>query len=130
MTVSAVAWKVAVAVGIEKAIAVVARLSRVPADVVAVVVVVFSRRRWQKRRWGDAATIIVSPGSLFPKPTRLVLAVGTNLAPTMKTAVAAVVVAATRRRGRWSWDSLTIAAVVLAILVIAALAVLFAVPEL
>ena len=128
MTVSAVAWKVAVAVGIEKAIAVVARLSRVPADVVAVVV--FSRRRWQKRRWGDAATIIVSPGSLFPKPTRLVLAVGTNLAPTMKTAVAAVVVAATRRRGRWSWDSLTIAAVVLAILVIAALAVLFAVPEL
>ena len=128
MTVSAVAWKVAVAVGIEKAIAVVARLSRVPADVV--VVVVFSRRRWQKRRWGDAATIIVSPGSLFPKPTRLVLAVGTNLAPTMKTAVAAVVVAATRRRGRWSWDSLTIAAVVLAILVIAALAVLFAVPEL
>ena len=129
MTVSAVAWKVAVAVGIEKAIAVVARLSRVPADVV-VVVVVFSRRRWQKRRWGDAATIIVSPGSLFPKPTRLVLAVGTNLAPTMKTAVAAVVVAATRRRGRWSWDSLTIAAVVLAILVIAALAVLFAVPEL
>ena len=128
MTVSAVAWKVAVAVGIEKAIAVVARLSRVPADVVAVVV--FSRRRWQKLRWGDAATIIVSPGSLFPKPTRLVLAVGTNLAPTMKTAVAAVVVAATRRRGRWSWDSLTIAAVVLAILVIAALAVLFAVPEL
>ena len=129
MTVSAVAWKIAVAVGIEKAIAVVARLSRVPADVV--VVVVFSRRRWQKRRWGDAATIIVSPGSLFPKPTRLVLAVGTNLAPTMKTAVAAVVVvAATRRRGRWSWDSLTIAAVVLAILVIVALAVLFAVPEL